>query len=330
MDACKPTVYIGIDISKATFDACLVGPAGKPQKKSFSNTPDGFAKLLRWAGYLAADATCRYCMEATGSYHEALATFLAESDQWVSVVNPRRTHHAAEATGAGNKTDPADAFGLAEFCRKENPPPWRRAAPEVRTLVAMLRRMQALQDHLTQEKNRLADPGMKEQVEVTNSLKKSIAFLKGEIASVHKQIDAHIKKHPDLKSDRDLLTSIPGIGDATAAWIMAELPSIAAIASAQSAAAFAGLAPRECRSGTSVHRETHLSKRGNVHLRRILYFPAITAIRFNPAVKALYDRMIARGRAPMAAIGAAMRKLLMLAYGVLKHRKEFEYAPSQS
>jgi transposase len=330
MDTTKPHVHIGIDIAKLTFDACLIRPQGKPQKKSFPNTPDGFAKLMRWVTHLAADATAHFCMEATGSYYEALAIFLAEADQRVSVINPHRTHHAAKAAGAGNKTDPAEAQLLAEYCRKENPPLWRRATPEVRTLVAMLRRLQALKDHLTQEQNRLGDPGVEGQVEVLASLKKSITFLESEIAALLEQIREHIDRHPNLKLDRDLLTSIPGIGELTAAWILAELPDVTLMRSAQAAAAYGGLAPCEYRSGTSVRRETHLSKRGNVRLRRALYLPAMTAVRFNPAVKALYDRMIERGRPRMVAIGAAMRKLLMIAYGVLKSRKEFEYAASDS
>lgn len=330
MDTNKPFVYIGIDIAKLSFAACLVNPQGKPQKKELPNTPEGFAKLMRWVTYLAPDASYHFCMEATGSYYEALATFLAEANQWVSVVNPHRTHHAAKAAGAGNKTDPAEAHLLAEYARKENPPIWRRATPEVRTLIAMLRRLQALKDHLTQEQNRLGDPSVDGQPEVLASLEKSIAFLQGEIAALLKQIREHIDKHPNLRLDRDLLTSIPGIGEITAAWIMAELPDVRLIRSAQSAAAYTGLAPREYRSGTSVHRETRLSKRGNVHLRRVLYMPAITAVRFNPAVKALYDRLIARGRSRMVALGAAMRKLVMIAYGVLKNRKEFEYTAAQS
>ena len=330
MDTTQPIVSIGIDIAKLTFDACLVKPQGKPQKKSFPNTQEGFAKLLRWIAYAAADALYHFCMEATGSYHEALAIFLADAGHRVSVVNPHRTHHAAKASGAGNKTDPADASGLAEFCRKENPPLWRRATPEVRTLIAMLRRLHALKEHLTQEQNRLGDPGVNGQPEVLTSLTKSIAFLQEEIAALLKQIKGHIDSHPTLKVDRDLLISIPGIAEVTAAWILAELPDVALIATAKSAAAYSGLAPCEYRSGTSVRRETRLSKRGNVHLRRALYMPAMTAIRYNPAVKAIYDRLIQRGRPRMVALGAAMRKLLMIAYGVLKNRKEFEYAVSES
>jgi transposase len=211
---------------------------------------------------------------------------------------------------------------------------WRRATPEVRTLVAITRRvpgrLHALKEHLTQEQNRFGDPGVAEEPEVRASLTKSIAFLESEITALLKQIKEHIDTHPTLKVDRDLLISIPGIGEVTAAWILAELPDVTLIASAKSAAAYSGLAPFEYRSGTSVRRETRLSKRGNVHLRRALYMPAMTAIRFNSAVKAIYDRLIERGRPRMVALGAAMRKLLMIAYGVLKSRKEFEYAPSES
>ena len=183
MDSIKPLVYIGIDIAKLTFDACLVRAQGKPQKKSFPNTQEGFAKLMRWVTHLAADATCHYCMEATGSYYEALAVFLAEANQWVSVVNPHRTHHSAKASGVGNKTDPAEAHLVAEYCRKENPPIWRRAMPEVRTLVAMMRRLQALKDHLIQEQNRLSDPSVVGQPSVIASLRRVSPFWKARLTA---------------------------------------------------------------------------------------------------------------------------------------------------
>jgi len=194
----------------------------------------------------------------------------------------------------------------------------------------MMRRLHSLKDLLNQEQNRLADPGLTNQPEVLASLNKSVGFLKGEIDRLLAQVNDHIEKHPGLRADRELLTSIPGIGELTAAWIIAELPDVRMIGSAQSAAAYAGLSPREYSSGTSVHHRTHLSKRGNVYLRRAMYMPAMAAARYNPAVKALYDRLIAEGRPRMVAIGAAMRKLLMLAYGVLRSRKEFQYTPAQS
>jgi transposase len=323
MDTNTPNAWIGIDIAKLTFNACLLQTQGKPQKKEFPNTTEGFAKMKRWLTHLAPEATYHFCMEATGSYYEALALFLAEDNQRVSVVNPRRTHHAAIAQGEDNKTDPAEAGVLAAYCRQQNPPLWRRAAPEVRTLVALLRRLQTLKDTFTQEQNRRGEPGV--TAEVVVSLDKSIAFLKEQITDLEHQIESHIQGHPALKADRELLQSIPGVGALTAAWLMAELPEVRLLPSAQAAAAYAGLAPREYRSGTSVKRTTRLSKRGNAHLRRALFMPALTAMRCNPAVQALCARLRAKGRSRMVALGAAMRKLLMLAYGVLKHRQPFCY-----
>jgi len=267
-------------------------------------------------------------MEATGSYFEALATFLAEANLRVSVVNPNRTHHAAKASGAGNKTDPAEARQLAEYCRKENPSLWHPSKPEVRTLRAMMRRLHSLNEMLNQERNRLGDPGTRGQAEVRASIENSMGFIKSEIDRLLAQIKTHIDNDPGLKEDKKLLTSIDGVGDILSSWILAELPDVKLIPSAKSAAAYAGLAPSEFSSGTSVHRRTHLSKQGNVYLRRATYMPAICAARFNPAVKAIYDRLIAKGRPKMVAVGAAMRKLIMLAYGVLRTRKVFEYEPA--
>ena len=328
MDNTSTQAWVGIDISKDTFDACLLRAEGKPLARKFDNAPAGFGGLLRWVQGHTPNADLHFCMEATGNYGLALAFFLAESGQMVSVVNPFRIKHAALSRGVGNKTDRSAALVLADYCRKEEPPIWRAAEPEVRTLVALLRRMQNLKDQLLQETNRLGEPGVLKVVQ--RSLLKSVRFLKSEILRLEGTVEEHIRDHPRLKEDRDLLTSIPGISAVTAHWILAELPDVAQFPSAQSAAAYAGLAPQEHRSGTSVHKATQLSKRGNRHLRRALYMPALTAIRFNPLVKAFFERLINRGKPRMVAVGAAMRKLLMIAYGVLKSRRSFTPTPAEA
>ena len=180
------------------------------------------------------------------------------------------------------------------------------------------------------EQNRRGDPSVVGQVEVLESLDKSIEFLDNEIKNLLKTIDDHINNNPDLKADRDLLKTIDGIGDLTAAWIIAELPDVKLIPSAKAAAAYAGFAPMEYRSGSSVRRKTRLSKRGSRYLRKALYMPAMCATRCNPAIKAFYDRLLANGKPKMVALAAAMRKLLMIAYGVLRSRKDFTYEPAQS
>ena len=177
---------------------------------------------------------------------------------------------------------------------------------------------------MVQEKNRLAAPG--QPALVVESLQSSIAWLEGEVQRLQKQIRDHINKNGDLKRDAKLLQSIPGVGELTAWGILAELPDVSQFDSAQSVAAYAGLAPREFRSGSSVRKQTRLSKQGNTRLRRAMYFPAVTALTWNPLVKAHYERLRENGKGKMVALAACMRKMLMIVYGVLKHQKPFDPA----
>jgi len=252
----------------------------------------------------------------------AVAHFLAEAEQRVSIVNPARIKYAGLAQGVGNKTDRADARLIADYCRKENPAVWRAAAPEVRELVALVRRLHNVQGLVVQEQNRLQAPGLPQLVRT--SLRKSIGFLKAEVKRLQKHIQQHIDNYPGLKADKELLLSIPGIGETTAHELLGEMPDVTQFASAQAMAAYAGLCPREHQSGSSVRKRTRLSKQGNSHLRRALYFPAVSAMQWNPPVKAHYQRLREKGKGKMVALGAAMRKLLMIAYGVLKSRQPFD------
>lgn len=325
-EACQGTmdtlIFVGLDISKLTFDACLLPANGKEKHKVFDNTEAGHAKLLRWVENLAPGQAVHYCMEATGSYNQALAMFLTEQERFVSVVNPFYTHHAALTQGAGNKTDKADAKTIAHYAKAHNPPLWQMASAEVRLLTALLRRRETLQEQHQAEQNRLDTPGVADPVVV--SLEKSIAFLTKEIKALDHQIHDHIDQSPRLSADRDLLKSLPGIGQKTAEWLLGEMPDVRLFASAEALAAYAGLAPKQHLSGTSVKRPTRLRRRGNARLRKALYFPAITALRYNGLVQALGERLQAKGLCAKQRIAAAMRKLLMLAYGVLKHQQEFD------
>lgn len=320
------TVWIGIDVSKDTLDVCLLRASSqdksKEKHKQFGNEASGHTKLLRWVQHLAGEEVCHFCLESTGSYSMAVAHFLAEAEQRVSIVNPARIKYAGLAQGVKNKTDRADARLIADYTRKENPALWRAAAPEVRLLVALVRRLHNVQESLVQEQNRLASPGL--PAEVRTSLQKSIRFLEAEVKRLQKQIKEHSDGHPRLKADRELLLSIPGIGETTAHELLGEMPDVEQFASAQAMAAYAGLCPREHSSGSSVHKRTRLSKQGNSHLRRALYFPAISAVQWNAPVRAHYERLRERGKGKMVCLGAAMRKLLMICYGVLKNRQPFD------
>ena len=118
METTTASAWVGIDVSKHKLDACLVHQKGIERHKSFANTPPGFAKLIAWTQGLAPEGLCHFALEATACYSEAVALFLSEQGQKVSVLNPARVHYAALASGVGNRTDPSDARAIAHFCRK--------------------------------------------------------------------------------------------------------------------------------------------------------------------------------------------------------------------
>jgi len=318
-----PAAWVGIDVSKDTLDACFLPAGGKPRSRSFGNDPAGHAELLTWAGDGGpADGPLGFCLESTGAYGEALAQSWAGAGRHVSVVNPARVKYAGLMRGQGNKTDRADAKLIAEYAARERPPAWQPPRPEVRELQALVRRRDDLRAPAAGEKGRLAAPGLSRAAR--QSIRRTAAFLGREADRLQRQADGVITATAALQADRELLESIPGVGAVAAQAILAELPDPARFASAQQAAAYAGLAPREYGSGTSVRRRTRLSKAGNARLRKALYLPTLTAIRFNPRLKAFFERLVAAGKARMAAVGACMRKLLMIAYGVLKNRAPFD------
>lgn len=318
-----PAAWVGIDVSQHTLDACLLlGPEGKTRAASFANDDRGHAALAAWADGHAGGAALGFCLESTGAYGEALATALADAGRHVAVVNPARVKYAGLMRGRGNKTDRADARLIAEYAHRERPVAWHPPTADVRELQALSRRRDDLRQLAAREKTRLAAPGL--SAAARTSVARTAAFLEREADRLQDQADELIAASERLRADCDLLRTIPGVGPVAAQAILAELPGPDRFATAQQAAAYAGLAPREYRSGTSVKKRTRLSKSGNARLRKALYLPAMTAVRFNPLVGAFYDRLVAAGKAKMAALGACMRKLLMIAYGVLKSRTPFD------
>lgn len=314
-------MFLGIDVPKATRDVALIKDEKKPRHKVFANTPAGHQQLLGWLRDNGA-ASVHACLEATGTYSEAAALSLAEAGHTVSLVNPAQVYHFAQTSLSRTKTDKADAQTIARFCQMHRPSPWTPPAPQMRTLQALVRRLDSLLQMQTTEKNRLAAGTATH--EVTTSIETVLTFLEQEIATIKGQINEHVDNHPDLKGKRDLLTSIPGIADTSAVAILAELGEVTQFAASRQVAAFAGLAPKIRQSGSSVRGRAVLSKRGSSRLRHSLYFPAMTALRFNPLVKALGERLKQKGKAKMLILGAAMRKLLVIAYGVLKSGKPFD------
>ena len=189
-------------------------------------------------------------------------------------------------------------------------------------MQALVRRLESLVEMRLMEENRLSSGTSTEAVR--HSLEEHIAYLLAQIKQTETLIRQHINNHLDLKQQSELLDSIPGIGLATAALLLAEIVNIKQYTSARQVAAYDGLVPRERRSGSSVRGRTCLSKIGNARLRKALYFPAITALRSSDFFKAWADPLRMRGNSKMSVIVAAMRKLIHLAYGVLKTGKPFD------
>ena len=310
---------LGIDISKLKFDAALM-VAGKIKKTHiFENAPDGFKALSNWL-LKQGITTVSACMEATGCYGDALATYLYGQGFIVSVVNPAQIKSFSGAQLKRAKTDKADAKLIAQFYLQMNPAPWTPPPLHVRELQALVQRLAALTQMEGQERNRKDTANTVIQPSIATVL----ATLKAEIKIVGALIHDHIDRHPDLKDQSVLLESIPGIGKATIAKLLAFMGDVQRFDHAKALAAFVGVNPTVHQSGSSVRGKSHLSKKGNSALRKALYMPAIVARRYNPVAREFADRLKKAGKPNMVIIGAVMRKLLHIIYGVLKSGKPFD------
>ena len=319
--------YLGIDVAKAKIDCCLIleNSASKKKTKTFSNMPKGFEQLQTWLNHHAANSTQTIIlMEATSIYHERLAKYLFDAGYQVCVTNPARARYFAQSISKLNKTDKADSEVLARFAMTADLHFWQPLPEHIQLLNALLDRRAVLCEDLQREKNRLEKAESTFTIEpVLQSIHKSIKQLNKHIQDIDQQIDDHIDQNPDLKNDKELLSSIPAIADRTSLLMLSFLRSHS-FERASQAAAFVGLVPIQRQSGSSIHGRSRLSKAGSSKIRAGLYMAAIVATRHNPHIKEMNERLLANGKTKMMAIGAAMRKLVHLCYGVLKHQRPYQ------
>lgn len=314
------TAILGIDVAKNKFDIALLRN-GKYKTRSFENKLPGFESLTAWLKQHDV-ATLHACLEATGSYGDALARFLFDTGHTVSVVNPARIKAFGESELQRTKNDKMDAKLIARFCETMKPVVWEPDPPEVEHLRALGRRRDALVSMRTQEGNRLGAADSS----VNTSVQKVISFLDDEIEQISKLIREHINSHPDLKRKRELLKTIPGVGDVTIEAILSEINAFEGFDTVEKVVAYMGLSPKEKTSGTSVKGKSSLCKIGSARLRKILYMPALSAIQYNPFVNALYNRLKAKSKNGMIIACACMKKLVHIIYGVIKNNKPFNSA----
>jgi transposase len=309
-------VIIGIDIAKLKFDVVRLCD-GKYKHAKFTNNTEGFIAFVAWLNQFG-DTSVRICMEATGTYSLPLAEFLTDNGYFVSVVNPAQIHAFGRSELSRAKTDKADAKLIARYALQANLDSWTPLPANIRHLQALTRRLEHLLEMQQMEKNRLDTA----DATIIPSINAVLLTLNAELKATRQAIRAHIDNDPDLKQRRALLDSIPGIGPATIAYLLVALSPHHGYTNAKQVVAHAGLAPAIRQSGQWAGK-THIAKNGDPRLRKALYMPALVAWQHNPAIRACCERLKANGKNGKLIACAAMRKLIHLAFAVLKSGKPF-------
>jgi len=307
---------LGIDVSKFKLDVVLLLPTGT-HAATFANTTKGFAALARWLASLHASP--RVCLEATGTYGLPVARFLHARGLAVSIVNPLAVHFFARTRMSRNKTDAHDATLIALYAQQHQPRAWQPPTPAKEQLQHLVRaREQLLESRVTSLQHLESAP-----TATAKFFRAQVRCLNRQILALEKQLAEAVQADPSLKAAVALLTTIPGVGLVTAVTVLAIMPQMDQLQSARQLAAFAGLTPSQRQSGLFTGR-SHLSKLGHRRLRKALYFPALAALRYNQRVQTLAIRLAQKGKSKMVIVGAAMRLLTHLIFGVLKHQTPFD------
>jgi transposase len=311
-------IVIGVDIAKKKFDVASLSD-GKYKHKIFTNNEQGFAVFIVWLVTLFPNDKPLICMEATGAYSIPFAEFMVNQGYPVSVVNPAKIKAFGKSELSRAKTDKADAKLIARYAFTMHPPLWTLPPRNIRELQALLRRVEHLLEMSQMEKNRLETA----DISIVDSINTVLITLETELEATRKAIREHISHDPELKRRRDLLITIPGIGEASAAQLLVVLSEHHGFINAKQVVAFTGLAPSLRQSG-KWSGKTKLAKSGDSLLRKALYFPALSAWQHNPLIREGCKRLKANGKNGKAIVCAAMRKLVHLAFGILKSGLPFD------
>jgi len=321
----KQVTQVGVDVDSEELVCAMQRAEERMPLATFANTASGHKKFVRWA--TKGGRPARVCLEATGIYslEFALALHQAKNVE-VMVVNPRAIKDFGRACMQRAKTDAVDAGGILDYLERMPFTAWQPPAPEVLELQAINRRIVQLTTELTREKNRrhAAEFAGASADAIAHDIEVNIHHLERRIERMHDSGLKLVRGVPALATKLAHLVSTKGIAEASAMRLLAELLVLPDDLAAPQWVAHAGLDPRPYESGTSVHRPRRISKVGNRHLRAALYMPALVAIQHEPNVKAFYNKLVSRGKKPMQAVVAVMRKLLHAIWGMLKHDQDFD------
>ncbi len=320
-------VYLGVDVAK---DSLEVADATGLRGGSFPNDGPGIQALASWLSKTFPNNGSHLIVEPTSTYHHPLVQALANLGTNYTLINPAHTAAFAQVQGKRAKTDQVDARLLASLGESQRPEPNPSPDQDQEGLKSLRRHLEWLEKELQAARNRLDTAGFSPWTlkEVLDSLERTIGQLEDEIRHVKETLARRQEQCHDWNAQVALLTSIPGVGERTAMLLLTEMPSTESCHSAGSWAAYCGLNPEPRQSGKGHY--SRLSRKGNARVRAGLYLPAVSALRWNPVVKALGERMRGRGKTGRVRIVAAMHKLLRLCFGVLKSGRPFDLSMHQS
>jgi transposase len=310
-------VFVGIDVAKASLEVAVHQPAAR---WTVDYADPAVATLVT---RLTALTPALIVLEATGGLEGPLVGALAAAELPVVVVNPRQVRDFAKATGHLAKTDALDAAVLAHFAAAVRPP--LRPLPDAATqgLAALVTRRRQLVGMLTAERNRL---GCAPTV-LHKELQAHIRWLERRLAGLDADLDQAIRTSPVWRAQEDLLRSVPGVGPIVARTLLAQLPELGTL-SPKTLAALVGVAPLNRDSG--LFRGRRQVWGGRAAVRAVLYMGALAAVRFNPVLRAFYQRLRAAGKLPKVALTACMHKLLTILNALLKHQQRWDPTHAQT
>ncbi len=311
-------IFVGIDVAKDKFDAFFTTLQGKDRSRKFNNTETGHKHFIEWLS--KAGELVWVCMESTGCYSEKIAEALYAENIHSSVVNPFQVKHFAKSKLARNKTDETDAKIIQQYALQMKRIPFLPRHPVQKLLREKVNFLNLLKKQLTAQRNLLRTFSSSEEIEAVEA---SIEDLESKVTEKGKEIIGLCAKHDRLKKEFLLLESIPGIGKATAAEVLAFLPDIERFKNGKQVAAFAGLNPRQIQSG-KFRGHTKLSKMGGPNLRRCLFMPALGLLQRKDKLNGFAHRLLEKGKTEMCVIGALMHKLTLLIFGVLRSGKPYD------
>ncbi len=306
-------VFVGIDVSKKTLDIAF-GQDGEFQ------TIENTAKAIgRFVSFLSPEDIAQVVVESTGGLERPVIRALTEASIPVALINPSRVRHFAKATGLYAKTDQLDARILAAYGKSIKLRTYIAPSEEETELSDLSSRRKQLLEMLVAEKNRYQS-----MPRLQKTIQKHLSWLQEEVQEIEVQIKALLEGSVEWKEKREILISCKGVGEVTAFTLLADLPELGTV-NRKEIASLVGVAPMNHDSGRKKGRRTTYGGRSKV--RTALYMATLSAVRFNPAVRKFYNRLVENGKKKMVALVAAMRKLLTILNAMIKNKQLWQANP---